>query len=86
MLHVGYQVIVKALKEGEVVDKMEVYGVSVNYEKRLGWLYRLSADFMTTKTIIKNFGTFCLANAINIIIEKLKGQLFCCLFKCFSST
>ena len=73
MLHVGYQVIVKALKEGEVVDKMEVYGLAVNYERRLGWLYRLSTDFMSTKTIIKSFGTFCLADAINIIIEKLKG-------------
>lgn len=62
-----------ALKE-VVVDKMEVYGLSINYEKKLGWLYRLSADFVTTDTMIKNFGTFSLVDAINIIIEKLNGQ------------
>ena len=55
MLHTGYQIIVKALKEGEIIDILEVYGLSINYEKKAGWLYRLKIDFIKTETVIYYF-------------------------------
>lgn len=39
MLHVEYKMIVKALKEGDVIDIMVVHGLSLNYEKKVGWIY-----------------------------------------------
>ena len=51
MLHAGYQMIVKALKEGEVIDVMVVYGLLVNYEKKIRWLYKLTVNFTITETI-----------------------------------
>ena len=74
MIHIGSQMTVKALKGGEVVDVMIVYGLAVNYEKRTGWLYRLIVDFSTPTTIIKKFGHFNIVDAINIIVEMITKQ------------
>ena len=62
--------IVKALKEGEV---MIVYGLSANYEK-VAWIYKLNFTTTMTITIIEDFGKYSLADAINIVIEKVTEQ------------
>lgn len=74
MLHIGYQITVKALKEGEVVDIVVVYVLAVNYDKRIGWLHKLTVDFMLPKMIIEDFGKFSLVDAINIVVEKVTRQ------------
>ena len=45
MLHIGSQMTVKALKEGEIVDLVVVYGLAVCYEDKSGWLYKLTVNF-----------------------------------------
>lgn len=66
--------VVKALKDGEVVDVMQVYGMAVNYEKQIGWMYKLTENFTVHETFIEEFGKFPLVDAVNIIIEKVTRQ------------
>ena len=63
--------VVKALKDGEVVDVMQVYGMAINYDKQIGWMFKLTANFTVYQTIIEEFGEFSLVDAVNIIIEKV---------------
>ena len=74
MMHTGYQLTVKALKEGEVIDVMVVYGLSVNYEKKVGWLFRLTTNFTIPQRRMEDFGKFPLVDAVNIVIEKVTGN------------
>ena len=74
MIHIGSQMTVKALKSGEVIDLMIVYGLAVNYEKKTGNLYKLSVDFSATTTIIEKYGTYNLVDAVNIIIDLIMKQ------------
>ena len=75
MIHIGSQMTVKALKEGNVVDLMIVYGLAANYESKSGWLYKLTVNFSTSPTtVIENFGKFSLVDAVNIIIEKITSK------------
>ena len=74
MLHIGSQITVKALKEGEIVDLMIVYGLAVNYEKKCGWLYKLTVNFRAVSTVVENFGKFSVTDAINIILEKINSR------------
>lgn len=70
MMHFGAQITVKALKEGQVIDLVKVYGLAINYEK-CGILHRLTINFSNTETFIEDFGQFSLPDAINIIIDKI---------------
>ena len=74
MMHIGYQLTVKALKEGEIIDVMVVYGLSVNYEKKVGWLFKLTINFTVPQRTIEDFGKFSLVDAVNIIIEKVTDK------------
>ena len=58
MLHIGSQIAVKALKGGEIVDLIVVYGLAINYEKRCGWLHKLTIDFKAVNTVIETFRKF----------------------------
>ena len=71
MIHIGSQLTVKALKQGEIVDIMIVYGLALNYDKRKGQLYKLKVDFNLPTTVIENFGQLELDDAVNIIVEKI---------------
>ena len=74
MMHIGSQMTVKALKEGEIVDLMIVYGLAVNYENKSGRLYKLTVNFVTPSTVIEDFGSFSLVDAVNIVIERIVSQ------------
>ena len=52
MIHIGRQMTVKALKEGNVVDLMIVYGLAANYGNKSGWLYKLTVNFGTSPKYI----------------------------------
>ena len=56
VLHIGSQITVKALKVGEIVDLIIVYSLAINYEKRCGWLHKLTIDFKIVNTVIETFG------------------------------
>ena len=53
MMHIGSQMTVKALKEGEIVDLMIVYDLAINYENKYGWLYKLSVNFTSDREFWK---------------------------------
>ena len=71
MLHIGT---VKALKGGEIVDLIIVYGLAISYEKRCGWLHKLTIDFKAVSTVIETFGKFSITDAINIIVDKISNR------------
>jgi len=74
MLHIGSQMTVKALKEGEIVDLVVVYGLAVCYEDKSGWLYKLTVNFGVPSTVIESFGRFSLVDAVNIILERVTNH------------
>ena len=74
MLHFGYQLTVKTLKEGEIIDMIIVYGLAVSYQKKVGSIYKLMVNFNETQTRIEDFGIYAIRDAVNIIIEKVTKQ------------
>lgn len=71
MLHFTAQLIVQTLKEGSIIDKAVVYGLSIQYDKKCANLYRMTVDLTAPVTTIEDFGEYPLVDAIDIIIYKL---------------
>lgn len=60
MVHFGTQVMVKALKEHEIIDFVTVYELVINYEKKVGTRDRLTIDLNHQRHNIEGFGQFTL--------------------------
>ena len=45
MLHFASQLILSALKEGEMVDAIHVYGLAIDYNQFQAKIFKLSIDF-----------------------------------------
>ena len=76
MMHIGYQLTVKALKEGEIIDVMVVYGLSVNYEKKVGWLFKLTVNFAVPERTIEDLENFLLLMPSILLLKKLQTRMF----------
>ena len=53
---------------------MVVYGQSVNYKKKVGWLFKLTINFTVPERTIEDFGK--LSDAVTNIIEKVTRHQF----------
>ena len=60
----------QTLKEGNIIDKAVVYGLSIRYKNRAE-LYRMTVDFITPVTTVEDFGEYPLTDAINTIVGTL---------------
>jgi len=56
MTHFGLQITIKALKEGEIIDKVNVYGLAIKYEKKAGTIHRLTINLNIPETFVEDFG------------------------------
>ena len=71
MLHFTAQLVVRALKEGNIVTNAVTYGLSVQYEAQLASLVRMTIDFDAACTTLEEFGEFPLAEALNAVVGNL---------------
>ena len=67
MLHFAAQLIVQTLKEGNIIDKAVVYGLSIRYDKKCAELYRMTVDFITPVRIIFHCNIISLQKCLAVI-------------------
>ena len=71
MVHFAAQLVVQAVKQGDIVDCALVYGLSVRYEMHSATLFIMKMDLVGPSTTVEDFGQFSLSEAINIVVRKL---------------
>ena len=69
MTHFGTQLTVGALREGVVVDKCVIYGLSINYKDHNARHMKMMMEF--DKTTIQDYGIFPLIKVFNQVVDKL---------------
>ena len=71
MTHFGTQLTVGALREGVVVDKCVIYGLSINYKDHNARHMKMTMEFDNVKTTIQDYGVFPLIKVFNQVVDKL---------------
>lgn len=68
MIHFASQITVKALKEGELVDRSIVYGLSIKYKEGSCNYFRMTVDYLRAKTTVEDFA---LIDVLNDVVARL---------------
>jgi len=68
MFHFSAQLVVQALKEGGIIDRAVVYGLSINYERHFATLFTMIMDLSAPCTTVEDFGDLPLPEVVNYTI------------------
>lgn len=74
MIHFGVQITVKALKEGEIIDRCIVYGLGIRYDNKTARFLMMTMDFVQCKTTVEDFGSFGLVDVFNDVVSKIVAK------------